>query len=497
MFAILAFVGTAPVAHASYLGANGKISYDVYTGNEPTIWTIDPDGTDAAPLIPGGATSAWSSDGRRVAYSCNGGENTCTAAADGSDVDVIPNTGVFPQQRPFWSPDSKTLIIDNLVIDQNGDISGDVWRIDAADGGDRIVMAQGGYSGSWSQNGRIAFTDFDERLLTDYRTYIATVHAMAPNVKNTLTASEADEAPDWSPDGTKIVFHSLRDDTYEIYVMDADGSNETRLTTTTAHERRPVWSPDGTKIVFERSGDLWMMNPDGTGQTAVTNTPGVTEQDPAWQPLPLPGYARPKGAAYLRVPLVPAFLPCQTPDHTHGAPLAEPSCAPPQTPFVAYMTFGAAPPGASPKAAGHVRFDVTPGVPGGENDADVRIAASLTDVRRASDLSDGTGGLEVQMPLRLTDRYSGAFNREPATMQDNKLLLVLPCTETADPAIGSTCSATTSANALIPTSNRLIQEGKRSVWELGQIEVFDGGDDGSITSRDDNTRLAVQGIFVP
>ena len=102
------------------------------------------------------------------------------------------------------------------------------------------------------------------------------------------------------------------------------------------------------------------------------------------------------------------------------------------------------------------------------------------------------------MPLRLTDRYSGTFDREPATMEDYKLLMVLPCAETADPAIGSTCSATTSANALIPIGgDSLVQEGRRSVWDLGQIQVFDGGDDGSITSRDDNTRLAVQGIFVP
>ena len=47
-------------------------------------------------------------------------QNSCTAAANGSDVDVIPNNGETPQQRQFWSPDSKTLIIDNVVGDRFG-----------------------------------------------------------------------------------------------------------------------------------------------------------------------------------------------------------------------------------------------------------------------------------------------------------------------------------------------------------------------------------------
>ena len=99
-----------------------------------------------------------------------------------------------------------------------------------------------------------------------------------------------------------------------------------------------MWSPDGTKIVYEREAgsdhDLWTMNPDGTGNRRhSTNTPGVRSptQLGSLCPYPVNG-VRPKGAAYVRVPLVPAFLPCQTPSHTHGAPLAEPSCAPPQRP---------------------------------------------------------------------------------------------------------------------------------------------------------------------
>jgi hypothetical protein len=123
---------------------------------------------------------------------------------------------------------------------------------------------------------------------------------------------------------------------------------------------------------------------------------------------------------------------------------------------------------------------------------------NLTDVRRASDLSDGTGGLELQVPVRLTEGESGWFNMERTTMQDYTLKLVAPCVETDAATVGSTCAATTTANALIPSSQRaFVGEGRRAIWELGQAKVWDGGDDGVIESSHDNTVLAVQGFFVP
>jgi hypothetical protein len=494
-------VMAAPPVHATYLGDNGKISFDVYTGPGPgyAIWTMNPNGTDPELLIDSGASSAWSPDGSRLAYSCNASENTCTAAADGTDIDVLPNLGLTPQQRPFWSPDSRRLIIDNVVGETHAGTSGSLWRIDVADGGDHIHMAYNAQSGSWSPNGRIAYTNFSTNPFDGWNR-IATILATVPNSPTILTDTDLDSAPDWSPDGTKIVFDSFRDGNYEIYVMDSDGSNETRITTTAEQETSPVWSPDGKKIAFRGDDDIWVMNADGTGATNLTNTPGVPEYSPAWQPVAPRGYPRPKSAPIIRVPLVPAFFPCQAPTHIHGPPLEHPSCAPPLTHPAASMTFGAAAPGSSPQATGGVRFAAIPGAPGEPNDADVRISVNLTDVRRASDLSDGTGGLELQVPVRLTEGESGWFNMERTTMQDYTLKLVVPCVETADAAVGSTCSATTTANALVPvpaTSRAFVGEGRRAVWELGQVKVWDGGFDGAIETPSDNTALAVQGIFVP
>ncbi|HRQ14011.1 MAG TPA: DNRLRE domain-containing protein [Promineifilum sp.] len=88
----------------------------------------------------------------------------------------------------------------------------------------------------------------------------------------------------------KIVFSSTRlGSQQDIYVMNPDGSNQTRLTTASAHDVDPAWSPDGTKIAFasrrnQYQYDIYVMNPDGSGQTRLTTDLGRDEMDPAWSP---------------------------------------------------------------------------------------------------------------------------------------------------------------------------------------------------------------------
>jgi hypothetical protein len=74
---------------------------------------------------------------------------------------------------------------------------------------------------------------------------------------------------------SKIAFRSYRDGNYEIYVMNADGSNVTNLTNHAAHDASPAWSPDGSRIAFHsyRDGnyDIYVMNADGSKVTRLTN----------------------------------------------------------------------------------------------------------------------------------------------------------------------------------------------------------------------------------
>jgi len=104
-----------------------------------------------------------------------------------------------------------------------------------------------------------------------------------------LTHNDAVEVwPAWSHDRAKIAYSSLIDG-YEIYVMDADGGNQTRLTYTQgAWNQMVTWSPDGTMLAFEsiRDGnwEIYTMNADGTNVTNITNSSESPDTEPAWSP---------------------------------------------------------------------------------------------------------------------------------------------------------------------------------------------------------------------
>jgi hypothetical protein len=127
-----------------------------------------------------------------------------------------------------------------------------------------------------------------------------------------------------------------------------------------------------------------------------------------------------------------------------------------------------------------------------QNEADVQVSVSITDVRLRSDLSDYTGELQVNPTVRITDRNNGASGTDPATGQDTPFPITTPCAATAG-AAGATCSLTSSFNAIVPGA---VVERKRAIWQLGSIEVLDGGSDG-VAATDPNSLFARQGIFIP
>jgi plastocyanin len=205
------------------------------------------------------------------------------------------------------------------------------------------------------------------------------------------------------------------------------------------------------------------------------------------------GYPRPRGATPLRASLGVAYKPCVAPNRTHGPSLASPSCNPPVQ-LSDWLTVGTPDAnGATANSVGSVALNVLAGDPGTTADeSDVQIGASLTDVRNKAGLADYTGQLQARLPLRVTDRKSGPSNGEPAT-GDTTINVVVPCTATAATGVGSTCSVMTTVDAIAPGA---VPEGRRSIWELDKVQVFDGGPDG-VASTADNTLFASQGLFVP
>ncbi len=157
---------------------------------------------------------------------------------------------------------------------------------------------------SWSPDGeRMCFSARTEK--DPYEIYV--VNADGTGLTRLTSNSFEDYWTAWSPgtphwagfpsqseglnlplqDGSKIAFNTNRDGNYEIYIMNADGSNAVRLTNHTEKDIGPSISPNGKKIAFTSARDgnleLYVMNIDGTGLKRLTNTPHK-EYNPQWSP---------------------------------------------------------------------------------------------------------------------------------------------------------------------------------------------------------------------
>src|SRR5262245_23270224 len=93
----------------------------------------------------------------------------------------------------------------------------------------------------------------------------------------TFALAPAPSAASFAADNGQIAFTSNRDAQNDIYVMSANGGQQTRLTTDLANDRHPRWSPSGARIAFASNRDgnfeIYAMNADGTHQTRLTNEP--------------------------------------------------------------------------------------------------------------------------------------------------------------------------------------------------------------------------------
>ena len=218
-------------------------------------------------------------------------------------------------------------------------------------------------------------------------------------------------------------------------------------------------------------------------------------------------HPRPVGASPLRASLVPAYNACAAPNRTHGPPLAFPSCNPPVQ-SSASLTIGSPDAnGAGANSTGFIKLGVVVGVPGPPDDSNVNFVASISDVRckagvaacgaaNAADGADYTGELEGTAQIRISDHFNAVApggGTDPGTVIDIPFPVVTGCVSTASTAVGSLCSISTTANAVVPGA---VKDGKRAIVEVGQIQIFDGGTDG-VAASDPNTLFEVQGIFIP
>ncbi len=158
---------------------------------------------------------------------------------------------------------------------------------------------------AWSPDGRkIAFLHADDYSDDDgpvnSQVWVMNADGSNPHAL-TSDAAPKDQVADWSPDGTKIAFHAGGFGMGGIWVINADGTSAHQLNgclatdpwpCATGDEWGPAWSPDGTKIVYLHDlgalggtdRPVYVMNADGSGQHRVSAA-HIKAAVPAWQPL--------------------------------------------------------------------------------------------------------------------------------------------------------------------------------------------------------------------
>lgn len=209
-----------------------------------------------------------------------------------TDLRFDPDAISKSREVPFFVPDAASSLVGKLAYTSSEGI-----MILDLDRGFTSQLTDGpglDFSPSLSPDGtRIAFvsdrdaSNFPEAAAM-HGAYVYDIYVMDADGSNVVRLTDTggfDMNPGWSPDGTRIVFASERSGNGEIYVMDPDGSDVVNLTNLAGAGGggSPTWSPDGTRILFATDGDLYLMDADGSNVIQLTHSAEV-EQDPAWSP---------------------------------------------------------------------------------------------------------------------------------------------------------------------------------------------------------------------
>ena len=227
---------------------------------------------------------AYSPEGRLAFASDRGGNFDIYASARGTGGERIQVTSnEAADYSPAWAPESGWLA---FVSTRKG--NAEIYVIQAAESAVAGRITNDGADDidpSWSPHGlEIAFAS------NTAGTYDIWTVGFGRRATRLTGSPDADFEPNWSPDGHTLAFTRRKRGTgnYDIYTLDLQGGGLRRLTNDPAEDSEPSWSPDGTQIAFvsDRDGDydVYVMDANGSNKQNLSDNGALFDVAPNWRP---------------------------------------------------------------------------------------------------------------------------------------------------------------------------------------------------------------------
>jgi TolB protein len=211
--------------------------------------------------------------------------------ADGSMIKSLTDLP-FEDMDPVWSPDGKQI----AFVSNNGSGSKVVNTlfIMNADGSGEHQLTRGigsCHHPAWSPDGKTISFSYEYNRQSE----IDLINVDGTNFKRLVSDLNMNGYPDWSPDGKQLAFsssvwneHRTKLGTSDIYFVNLDGTNLTKLTSSPADDYSPAWSPDGKKLAFvskrHGSADIYIVHMEDKIAKQITLNSESDEDHPTWSP---------------------------------------------------------------------------------------------------------------------------------------------------------------------------------------------------------------------
>jgi WD40-like Beta Propeller Repeat len=283
---VLLAMFSAPRVEAVNGPFNGKIAFHSNRGGDSDIFTMNANGTTLVNVSNHPALEfepAWSPDGTRIAFTSDrdGDTEIYVMNADGTGQTRLTNSPGI-DDLAAWSPDGT-----KIAFRSQRDGDGEIYVMNA-DGTGVTRLTNSLYSDtfpSWSPDG--TKITFQSSRGGDSDIYV--MNADGTGQTSLTNNSVHDLDPSFSPDGTKIVFTSFFSGTYQVVLMNSNGTSPTQLTFSGVNHS-PAFSPDGDQITFVSNRDafnveIYVMDADGSNQDRLTDDT-LMDLAPSWQPIP-------------------------------------------------------------------------------------------------------------------------------------------------------------------------------------------------------------------